>query len=129
MAVVDEDLAAFGRRVASTFPGFDPDTRGFDAYRYGRLARYKMGKGQNVPDPSDYVEGGAEMAEPARIGPVREDPYRVRIGRVEMNLSQAEPARHRPQHHLHKGQRSSGRYRRQGFRLTRRSDRPRYRRR
>jgi hypothetical protein len=129
VAVVDEDLAAFGRRVASTFPGFDPDTPGFDAYRYGRLARYKMGKGQNVPDPHDYVEGG-EVETPAAREVVREDDNpRVRIGRVEMRLSREEPARHRPQHHLHKGQRSSGRYRRSGFRLTRRSDRPRYRRR
>ncbi len=118
-----EDAERFGRRVAATFPGFDPNESGFDAYRYGRIARYNMGKGRGVPDPRDYTSGGGGP-EPARAE--RDEVRRVRIGRIEMNLATDEPARNRPQHVRHQGQRSSGRYR---FRLTRRSGRPRYRRR
>jgi hypothetical protein len=51
----------------------------------------------------------------------------VRIGRVEMRFTEEPPQMHRPQHHLHKGQRSSGRYRTR-FALTRPSQRARYRR-
>jgi hypothetical protein len=42
---------------------------------------------------------------------VHEEGRRVRIGRVEMRISDEEPARNRPQHPRHGGQRSSGRYR------------------
>jgi hypothetical protein len=129
MAVVNEDPAeieAFGRKVASSFPGFDPSVPGFEAYRYGRIARYSVGRGKGVPDPREYVSGGVPEPPPRAHRQVVDEGRRVRIGRVEMRLSDAEPARNRPQHPRHASQRSSGRYR---FRLTRRSSRPRYRRR
>lgn len=117
-----EDTERFGRQVAGSFPGFNPSAPGFDAYRYGRIARYSMGKGRGVPDPREFTGAGAEEEAAAPAAP--EAGRRVRIGRIEMRLSEEAPARHRPQHVKHRGQRSSGRYR---FRLTRRSGRPRYR--
>ena len=117
-----EEVATLGRKVASA-QGFDPRTPGFDQAAYGREARYALARGRGVPDPRDFVEAGPPPP-PARISQVREEPRWVRIGRVEMRLSDEAPARNRPQHHLHKGQRTSGRYR---FRLNRRSPRARYR--
>jgi hypothetical protein len=128
VAVANEDPAeieAFGRRTAAAFPGFDPETPGFEAYRYGRIARYSMGRGKGVPDPREFVVGG-HAPEPVARRQVVDEGRRVRIGRIEMRLSEEAPARNRPQHSRHASQRSSGRYR---FRLTRRSSRPRYRRR
>ena len=106
-----EDVATLGRKVASA-QGFNPRTPGFDAASYGREARYALARGKGVPDPHDFVEGGSAQG-PAQPAQSRVDEgRRIRIGRVEMRLSEEAPARHRPQHHRHAGQRSSGRYRR-----------------
>ena len=127
--VVDSatELATFGRTIARA-QGFDPATPGFDAVEYGKAARYGFSrKPPQAPDPRDYVTGGVPQPPPLHheraVGGADTRP-RVRIGRIEMRLSDEPPAVNRPQHHLHRGQRSSGRYR-----LTHRNLRWRYRRR
>jgi hypothetical protein len=118
------ELTTFGRKLASA-QGFDPDTPGFDAVDYGRAARYAMSRKppHAVPDPREFVVGGAPAATPHRLTGLTDSPRRtVRIGQFEIGMREEPPARHRPQHPRHVGERSSGRYR-----LTHRNPRARYR--
>jgi hypothetical protein len=116
--------------------GFNPSTPGVDWERYGREVEYRMGQGQ-MPATPDQVKGvmsGQQGVQPpkaaastpqmtSRARPVRppafpspptKEPRRVRIGGFEVRVIEDPRAANRPQRHHHKGQTTSGYYRRNG---------------
>ena len=89
-----EDFANLGRRTLSAM-GLDPSQ--YDVAAYGQDARFKMGKGQAVPEPGKYllVAPPAPGPRPPRVpkppplttSARRSDRRGVRIGAFEISFA------------------------------------------